>query len=317
MLIGLVRRVDRVRCAAMGKVGRNEPCPCGSGRKYKKCCLTSGGGGAPYTGADRGAALQRLLLPIHPDDIDDARARFWGKHLPLRDRCTDPVLLEMAEIALQFWLFFDELDGGLTLAEEILQHDRDLDDGERRYLEMGRKSFMRLYEVIGVEPGASLTLRDVLHGGEVRIRERAGSRSLHTWDLIAARVMARRAGAGARRLHAARGRSGGRAEASRRRAHRGARAHVRARPRGRVGRVRSHVSAATGVAPRGAELEGRAPAMDRAVLARTERGSDRRKGVTADVIVAARPPPAPFNLDGIRPLRGLVARVCGRELADA
>jgi len=23
----------------MGKVGRNEPCPCGSGKKYKKCCL--------------------------------------------------------------------------------------------------------------------------------------------------------------------------------------------------------------------------------------------------------------------------------------
>ena len=21
------------------KIGRNEPCPCGSGRKYKKCCL--------------------------------------------------------------------------------------------------------------------------------------------------------------------------------------------------------------------------------------------------------------------------------------
>jgi uncharacterized protein YecA (UPF0149 family) len=23
---------------APAKVGRNEPCPCGSGRKYKKCC---------------------------------------------------------------------------------------------------------------------------------------------------------------------------------------------------------------------------------------------------------------------------------------
>jgi len=22
----------------IGKVGRNEPCPCGSGKKYKKCC---------------------------------------------------------------------------------------------------------------------------------------------------------------------------------------------------------------------------------------------------------------------------------------
>jgi len=23
---------------AAGRVGRNDPCPCGSGRKYKKCC---------------------------------------------------------------------------------------------------------------------------------------------------------------------------------------------------------------------------------------------------------------------------------------
>ena len=21
------------------KIGRNEPCPCGSGKKYKKCCM--------------------------------------------------------------------------------------------------------------------------------------------------------------------------------------------------------------------------------------------------------------------------------------
>ncbi|WP_320041797.1 SEC-C metal-binding domain-containing protein [uncultured Desulfobacter sp.] len=23
----------------MAKIGRNTPCPCGSGKKYKKCCL--------------------------------------------------------------------------------------------------------------------------------------------------------------------------------------------------------------------------------------------------------------------------------------
>lgn len=23
----------------MSKLGRNKPCPCGSGKKYKKCCL--------------------------------------------------------------------------------------------------------------------------------------------------------------------------------------------------------------------------------------------------------------------------------------
>ncbi|WP_421315948.1 SEC-C metal-binding domain-containing protein [Aeromonas veronii] len=24
---------------ALLKIGRNEPCPCGSGKKYKQCCL--------------------------------------------------------------------------------------------------------------------------------------------------------------------------------------------------------------------------------------------------------------------------------------
>ncbi|MGB1398058.1 MAG: SEC-C metal-binding domain-containing protein, partial [Planctomycetota bacterium] len=24
---------------AAAKIGRNDPCPCGSGKKYKKCCL--------------------------------------------------------------------------------------------------------------------------------------------------------------------------------------------------------------------------------------------------------------------------------------
>jgi preprotein translocase subunit SecA len=30
------------RTASGQKVGRNDPCPCGSGKKYKKCCLLKG-----------------------------------------------------------------------------------------------------------------------------------------------------------------------------------------------------------------------------------------------------------------------------------
>ena len=52
----------------MAAIGRNEPCPCGSGRKYKKCCLATGGG-APYTQADRDIALQRLPGSVHADDV--------------------------------------------------------------------------------------------------------------------------------------------------------------------------------------------------------------------------------------------------------
>jgi len=28
------------------KIGRNDPCPCGSGKKFKKCCLFAGGTGS-------------------------------------------------------------------------------------------------------------------------------------------------------------------------------------------------------------------------------------------------------------------------------
>ena len=27
-------------------VGRNDPCPCGSGKKYKQCCMRNKNGGA-------------------------------------------------------------------------------------------------------------------------------------------------------------------------------------------------------------------------------------------------------------------------------
>ena len=36
------------------KPGRNDPCPCGSGRKYKHCCIEQERGGIPLT--------QRLML---------------------------------------------------------------------------------------------------------------------------------------------------------------------------------------------------------------------------------------------------------------
>jgi tetratricopeptide (TPR) repeat protein len=33
------REFHKISSARVVKVGRNEPCPCGSGKKYKKCCL--------------------------------------------------------------------------------------------------------------------------------------------------------------------------------------------------------------------------------------------------------------------------------------
>lgn len=33
---------DKQMCRRPPKVGRNDPCPCGSGKKFKNCCLQRG-----------------------------------------------------------------------------------------------------------------------------------------------------------------------------------------------------------------------------------------------------------------------------------
>lgn len=35
----LKRHYELFKSSKKNKIGRNEPCPCGSGKKYKKCCL--------------------------------------------------------------------------------------------------------------------------------------------------------------------------------------------------------------------------------------------------------------------------------------
>ena len=37
--------LGKLRKTEIEKIGRNEPCPCDSGKKFKKCCLYKKGGG--------------------------------------------------------------------------------------------------------------------------------------------------------------------------------------------------------------------------------------------------------------------------------
>ena len=60
----------------------------------------------------------------------------------------------------------------------------------RRYLEALRDSVVSLYEVVGVDPGRSVTVRDLILGGEaVTVNEKQGSQSLARWDRLAARIV--------------------------------------------------------------------------------------------------------------------------------
>ena len=45
----------------MSKVGRNDPCPCGSGRKHKKCCLKKDASASPVAAVKEAKVNARLM----------------------------------------------------------------------------------------------------------------------------------------------------------------------------------------------------------------------------------------------------------------
>ena len=175
------------------KVGRNAPCPCGSGLKYKKCCLSKP---APtrFTREDRESAWAKPERFIERElDPEDAEAddEFWGRWLDRADEI-DQDRRAMSEQVFDLWFAFDRrLDGGKLVVDRFLEKRMaDLSPGERLYLQTMRESSMRLYEVEESRPGESLTLRDLIEDHRVSVQERLGSRSLGRYDWIAARVLA-------------------------------------------------------------------------------------------------------------------------------
>ena len=175
----------------MAKIGPNELCPCGSGRKFKKCC------GDPraadrYTRDERKAAFTRLTEYIEVfgrDDAERASEVFWG---PFASRVDElpPERDELFDDIEQLWLMFDHAGAAGAMVDRFLA-GAELGDGERAFLQALRRSSMRVYEVVAAQPGQSLRLRDAIEGGEVTVNERQASRTIARGDFLAARVVPR------------------------------------------------------------------------------------------------------------------------------
>lgn len=174
------------------RVGRNELCPCGSGKKSKKCCLADGAIG--YSRAERASARSKLLeyTEEHLGAEDDlALDEFWAPLEDLEGEELDEHFTAMSEQILDDWFMFDRpLETGETVIERFLtaQGSR-LTRGERAHLQAFKTSTVRLYEVEELSPGESLTLVDLMEGGRLTVQEKLGSRSLHRSDWIATRVV--------------------------------------------------------------------------------------------------------------------------------
>jgi len=167
------------------KVGRNDPCPCGSGKKYKKCHL-------PADQAER--AFQSKSARDH--DLDGELVRELGEYamarfgIEWRGFTRDFADVEdTLQLAVPWSVYQYRVQGQTVLEWYLEEQGRRLSRAERAWLAAQQAAWLSVWEVIGVEPGATVTLRDLLSHEERCVREASGSSTLVVRDALLARVV--------------------------------------------------------------------------------------------------------------------------------
>ena len=178
------------------KVGRNAPCPCGSGKKYKKCCLPKEEAErqGKTSATPRELELRDRLLSFsakekYKKDFEKAYSLYWRR--PFRE----PLVMD-EDKEEEFGLFLDwfihdfKLGNGLTIIEEFYRApDEKFSSEERSLLRYEMDSYSSIYEVISVTPEVGLKLKDLITEEELDTLEVRGSRAMAKWDVIFARVI--------------------------------------------------------------------------------------------------------------------------------
>jgi SEC-C motif len=189
------------------KIGRNEPCHCGSGKKFKHCH-------ALLSSRDEPAAIQ-TAVPMALAWLNKYHRKGFGETISsilelviaeLFDGDIDagfeaiaklpPEILEQLNINLtEFALASGQIeikDTFVDVSEVLLgQNGPRLDPSQRDWMLQLSTQPLCLYDVTQVEGGQGLTVCEALENvtPPIRVTERAASQFLHAGEQIAARVM--------------------------------------------------------------------------------------------------------------------------------
>jgi len=181
----------------VSRVGRNDACSYGRGKKFKKCCLGRQDAAVAFTAHDRESAQVKLADFAFRAGLDAERhaagVEFWGGWLDAHPEDDGRLGMSLEESLHAFgtWFAFDfRLASGQTVLERMLQREAvRLTLGEREYLARMRDSHLRPYQVTDVKAGEALRLIDLWTGEQTWVRERLGTAQLVRWDLLAVRLM--------------------------------------------------------------------------------------------------------------------------------
>ncbi len=186
------------------KPGRNDPCPCGSGKKYKQCCLkivdTQPGDEFLWRRIRRAIEGSHTQLLAYSDSyfgynaLDEASLELFGAEAQVRDE---------THLALfRCWYFYNwlplpgksslrpEVCDGRTLARAYLDKKaKKLDPLRVRYLEQCCVVPFSFYDIIEVYAMQGFRLRDIMTGEEVNVIEHSASNNGQVGNIIFAMLV--------------------------------------------------------------------------------------------------------------------------------
>lgn len=187
---------------AQPKIGRNDPCPCGSGKKYKKCCGQVADTAASDEESGEGAVERCITwLMLHHEDavreaIQDMVEAWAGEDEDEALARLDEETWRMIRINLMESLLAGKMIdvyGQWIAVPELLLGSRGptLTTRERAWIAQLAQRPLRLYTVTQTVPGASLTLCDALdqEAPPAVVEERMGSRTARVGMTLGARIM--------------------------------------------------------------------------------------------------------------------------------
>jgi hypothetical protein len=195
----------------MPKIGRNDPCPCGSGKKYKQCHLP-----IEEAAAAEQLHLRRSIDTLLPKIITAAQAqvgaipaafdRFWeGKYTPAQLEDLDDLEGRGGERFLTWFAFDYPLEDGRTLVERLAAGDSGLSDSdheadhqgdspeltdvEARLLRDWANVRLRPYLAQSVRKGQGMQVSDLLDERTYAVDDHAASRRVEPGEVVVAHLV--------------------------------------------------------------------------------------------------------------------------------
>ena len=178
------------------KTGRNDPCPCGSGRKYKHCCLKAAAALEETPWKRQQRAHDRLttdMLKLARRHFEEELVLAWAdfNQTPIPEPMDEDGM--EAQIFFPYFLFdWDPVTPARrravkrpgVVARAYLERMGDcLEEWEQLVLRESLTQPLSFYEVVECQPGHGLLVRDILIGGETAVEEHKGSQVLRPGDI--------------------------------------------------------------------------------------------------------------------------------------